>query len=129
VDSAVSAALLLEQGYEVVGGFMKNYISEKGTCTTYQDATEAIKVADHLGIPLLSFDLQQEYQEKIIDYIFEGYQKGVTPNPDVLCNSLIKFDVFLHRALEQGFDKIATGHYASIVPVPVTEATSFQLFR
>lgn len=114
VDSAVSAALLLEQGYEVVGGFMKNYVSDKGNCTTYKDAEEAIKVANHLGIELISFDLQKEYQEKIIDYIFAGYEKGITPNPDVLCNNLIKFDVFLQKALELGFDKIATGHYASI---------------
>ncbi|GHW02473.1 tRNA 2-thiouridine(34) synthase MnmA [candidate division SR1 bacterium] len=114
VDSAVAAALLLEQGYEVVGGFMKNYVSDTGTCTTYKDAAEAIKVANFLGIELLSFDLQKEYQEKIIDYIFAGYEKGITPNPDVLCNSLIKFDVFLNKALEMGFDKIATGHYSRI---------------
>jgi tRNA-specific 2-thiouridylase len=112
----VSAALLLQQGYEVVGGFMKNYVSDKGNCTTYKDAEEAIKVANHLGIELISFDLQKEYQEKIIDYIFAGYEKGITPNPDVLCNNLIKFDVFLQKALELGFDKIATGHYAKIVP-------------
>ena len=117
VDSAVAAALLLEQGYEVVGGFMKNYVSETGNCTTYNDAEEAIKVAKHLGIELLPFDLQKEYQERIIDYIFEGYQRGITPNPDVLCNSLIKFDVFLQRALELWFDKIATGHYARITPL------------
>ena len=67
-----------------------------------------------LGIEIRSFDLQKEYQERIIDYIFSGYQKGITPNPDVLCNSLIKFDVFLQKALEQDFDKIATGHYARI---------------
>ena len=114
VDSAVAAALLLQQGYEVVGGFMKNYTSDTGTCTTYKDAEEAIKVAKHLGIELMSFDLQKEYQERIIDYIFSEYQKGVTPNPDVLCNSLIKFDVFLKKALELWFDKIATGHYARI---------------
>lgn len=125
VDSAVSAALLLEQGYEVVGGFMKNYVSDSGNCTTYKDAEEAIKVAKHLGIELLSFDLQKEYQEKIIDYIFDGYKKWITPNPDVLCNSLIKFDVFLHKALEMWFDKIATGHYANIVQ----EWTSYYLLR
>lgn len=79
---------------------MKNYTSDTGTCTTYKDAEEAIKVAKHLGIELMSFDLQKEYQERIIDYIFSEYQKGVTPNPDVLCNSLIKFDVFLKKALE-----------------------------
>ena len=114
VDSAVSAALLLEQWYEVVGGFMKNYVSEKGNCTTYKDAQEAIKVAKHLWIEIRSYDLQQEYKEKIIDYIFAGYEKGITPNPDVLCNSLIKFDVFMKKALEEGFDGIATGHYARI---------------
>jgi tRNA-specific 2-thiouridylase len=79
---------------------MKNYVSETANCTTYKDAQEAIKVAAHLKINLITFDLQQEYQEKIIDYIFTSYEKGITPNPDVLCNSLIKFDVFLHRALQ-----------------------------
>ena len=93
---------------------MKNYVSETGNCTTYDDAQEAIKVAHFLWIELLAFDLQKEYQERIIDYIFEWYKKGITPNPDVLCNSLIKFDVFLEKALAQGFDKIAMGHYASI---------------
>lgn len=115
VDSAVAAYLLKEQGHEVVAGFMKNYTSESGNCTTYNDAIDAIKVAEFLGIEIRSFDLQKEYQERIIDYIFAGYQKGITPNPDVLCNSLIKFDVFLKKALEAGFDKIATGHYARIV--------------
>ncbi len=114
VDSAVAAYLLKEQGHEVVAGFMKNYVSDMGNCTTYNDAIDAIKVAEHLGVEIRSFDLQKEYQERIIDYIFSGYQKGITPNPDVLCNSLIKFDIFLQRALEQGFDKIATGHYARI---------------
>ena len=114
VDSAVSAALLLEQWYEVVWWFMKNYVSDKWNCTTFKDAEEAIKVAKFLWIELLSFDLQKEYQEKIIDYIFEWYSKWITPNPDVLCNNLIKFDVFLNKAMEQGFDYIATGHYARI---------------
>lgn len=109
---------------------MKNYVSDTGNCTTYQDAQEAIKVANHLGIELLSFDLQQAYQEKIIDYIFAEYEKGVTPNPDVWCNSLIKFDVFLQQALELGFDKIATGHYARITSL-CTEGKEdfFQLLR
>jgi len=114
VDSAVAAYLLKQQGHDVVGGFMKNYVSETGNCTTYEDAEEAIKVADFLWIELLAFDLQKEYQERIIDYIFEWYKRGVTPNPDVLCNSLIKFDVFLEKALAQWFDKIAMGHYATI---------------
>ena len=103
-----------QEGHEVVAGFMKNYVSDKGNCTTYNDSIDAIKVAEFLGIEIRSFDLQKEYRERIIDYIYAGYQKGITPNPDVLCNSLIKFDVFLERALEQGFDKIATGHYARI---------------
>jgi len=114
VDSAVAAYLLKQQWYEVTGGFMKNYVSETGNCTTYDDATEAIKVADFLWIKLLSFDLQKEYNEKIINYIYEWYKKWITPNPDVLCNSLIKFDVFLQKALDMGFDYIATGHYARI---------------
>ena len=114
VDSAVSAAILLEQWYEVVGWFMKNYVSDKWNCTTFKDAEEAIKVAKFLWIELLSFDLQKEYQERIIDYIFEWYSKWITPNPDVLCNNLIKFDVFLNKAMEQWFDYIATGHYARI---------------
>jgi tRNA-specific 2-thiouridylase len=114
VDSAVSAALLLDQWYEVVGWFMKNYVSDKWNCTTFKDAEEAIKVAKFLWIELLSFDLQKEYQERIIDYIFEWYSKWITPNPDVLCNNLIKFDVFLNKAMEQWFDYIATGHYARI---------------
>ena len=114
VDSAVAAYLLKQQWHDVVGGFMKNYVSETGNCTTYEDAEEAIKVANFLWIELLAFDLQKEYQERIIDYIFEWYKRGVTPNPDVLCNSLIKFDVFLEKALAQWFDKIAMGHYATI---------------
>lgn len=114
VDSAVSAYFLQQQWYEVVAGFMKNYTSDSGTCTTYNDSIEAIKVAEHLGIEIRAYDLQKEYQEKVIDYIFSGYQKGITPNPDVLCNSLIKFDVFLDKALNEGFDKIAMGHYARI---------------
>ena len=114
VDSAVSAALLLEQWYEVVWWFMKNYVSDKWNCTTFKDAEEAIKVAKFLWIELLSFDLQKEYQERIIDYIFEWYSKWITPNPDVLCNNLIKFDVFLNKAMGQWFDYIATWHYARI---------------
>ncbi|MDD3262722.1 MAG: tRNA 2-thiouridine(34) synthase MnmA [Candidatus Absconditabacteria bacterium] len=125
VDSAVAAYLLKQQGFDVVGGFMKNYVSDSGTCTTYDDSQEAIKVADFLGIELLSFDMQQEYNDRIIQYIYDGYSKGITPNPDVLCNSLIKFDVFLERALALGFDKIAMGHYARIVE----DGGQYKLFR
>lgn len=118
VDSAIAAYLLKEQWYEVVGWFMKNYVSDSGNCTTYEDAQEAIKVANFLWIELLSFDLQKEYNENIINYIYEGYQKGITPNPDVLCNTLIKFDVFLQKSMELWFDGIATGHYARIIEMP-----------
>lgn len=115
VDSAVAAYLLKQQWHEVIGGFMKNYVDpENPTCTTYQDSTEAIKVAEFLGIELKAFDLRDEYEEKIIQYIYDGYSKGITPNPDILCNSLIKFDVFLDKAMELWFDAIATGHYARI---------------
>ena len=131
VDSAVAAYLLKQEGHEVVAGFMKNYTSDTGNCTTYNDAIDAIKVAEFLGIEIRSFDLQKEYQERIIDYIFSGYQKGITPNPDVLCNSLIKFDVFLQKALEAGFDKIATGHYARISEATAEEGqqNNYHLLR
>jgi len=118
VDSAVAAYLLKQHGFEVVWWFMKNYVSETWTCTTYEDAEEAIKVAKFLDIELLSFDLQKEYNDKIINYIYDGYAKWITPNPDVLCNSLIKFDVFLNKALELWFDKIAMWHYARIKETP-----------
>lgn len=117
VDSGVAAYLLKQQGYEVVAWFMKNYVSDGGNCTTYADAEEAIAVANFLWIKILSFDLQKEYNEKIITYIYDGYKKWITPNPDILCNSLIKFDVFLEKAMELGFDYIATGHYARIEQV------------
>lgn len=114
VDSAIAAYLLQQQWYEVVAWFMKNYVSDSGNCTTYKDAEEAIKVSNFLWIKILSFDLQKEYNEKIIEYIYNGYKQWITPNPDVLCNSLIKFDVFLQKAIELWFDYIATGHYARI---------------
>jgi len=114
VDSAIAAYLLKKEWYDVVAGFMKNYVSDSGNCTTYTDAEEAIKVSKFLWIEIISFDLQKEYNEKIIEYIYDGYQQWITPNPDVLCNSLIKFDVFLEKALALWFDYIATGHYARI---------------
>lgn len=114
VDSAIAAYLLQQQWYDVVAWFMKNYVSDSGNCTTYSDAEEAIKVSKFLWIEIIAFDLQKEYNEKIIEYIYNGYQQWITPNPDVLCNSLIKFDVFLEKALALWFDYIATGHYARI---------------
>ncbi len=129
VDSAIAAYLLKEKWYEVVAGFMKNYVSDSGNCTTYSDAEEAIKVSKSLWIEIISFDLQKEYNEKIIEYIYNGYQQGITPNPDVLCNSLIKFDVFLQKAMELWFDYIATGHYARIETAKEWKKTAYKLLR
>lgn len=134
VDSAIAAYLLKQQWYEVVAWFMKNYVSDSGNCTTYNDAEEAIKVSKFLWIEIISFDLQKEYNEKIIEYIYNGYQQGITPNPDVLCNSLIKFDVFLQKAMQLWFDYIATGHYARIRELKVEswklkEKKQFKLLR
>lgn len=114
VDSAVAAYLLKEQWHEVVWGFMKNYSEESGTCTTREDAESAIEVAKFLGIELQVFDFEKEYEERILNYIFEGYSNWITPNPDILCNNLVKFDLFLDAAIKLGFDKIAMGHYARI---------------
>lgn len=115
VDSAIAAYLLKEQWYEVVAGFMKNYVDEENPCcTTYQDASEAVRVAEFLWIELLAFDFREAYEQRIIAYIFAEYKKGLTPNPDLLCNNLIKFDLFLEEALKLGFDGVAMGHYARI---------------
>lgn len=116
VDSAVAAYLLLEQGYELIAGFMKNYADEENPdCHTREDRNMAIKVAQHLGIStFVIFDFRQQYDDAIVQYIYEGYKQGITPNPDVLCNSLIKFRLFLDKAKQLWCDAIATGHYARI---------------
>lgn len=114
MDSAVSAYLLKEAGFDVHAGFMVNFESEGENCTTRVDLAEAEKVARYLEIPLHTFDFVTEYEERIVQRIYEGYEKGLTPNPDVLCNNLIKFDLFLEEALSYGFDAIATGHYARV---------------
>ncbi len=115
VDSSVSAYLLQQQGYEVIGLFMRNWHDESVTlsndCPWIDDSNDALLVAEHLGIPFQVLDLSQEYKERIVDYMFSEYQAGRTPNPDVLCNREIKFDVFLKAALELGADFVATGHY------------------
>jgi tRNA-uridine 2-sulfurtransferase len=115
VDSAVTAHRLIEAGYEVSAGFMKNYVSDDGNCPTRIDRDEAIRVAEHLGITnFFIFDLRRQYDERIVRYLTESYARGVTPNPDVFCNTLVKFDVFAERARSLGFDAVATGHYARI---------------
>lgn len=114
VDSAAAAALLLEQGHEVVGGYMKNWINEEelpGDCPWESDLEDAHAVAKTLGIEFRVVDLIDQYRERIVDYLLEGYRSGVTPNPDVMCNREMKFGVFLGYALEQGFEAVGTGHY------------------
>ena len=115
VDSSVTAYLLKEQGYEVIGLFMKNWHDDSVTisdeCPWLEDSNDALIVAEKLGIPFQTVDLSQEYKERIVDYMFNEYEKGRTPNPDVLCNREIKFDVFLKIALSLGADLVATGHY------------------
>ncbi len=115
VDSSVAAHLLLEQGYEVIGLFMKNWHDESVTvsdeCPWIDDSNDALLVANKLGIPFQVVDLSKAYKERIVDYMFNEYASGRTPNPDVLCNREIKFDVFLEKALELGADYVATGHY------------------
>ncbi len=115
VDSSVTAHLLIEQGYEVIGMFMRNWHDESVTlsddCPWIDDANDALLIANQLGIPFQIIDLSKEYKEKIVDYMFSEYESGRTPNPDVLCNREIKFDVFLKAALDLGADYVATGHY------------------
>ncbi|MGA1029739.1 MAG: tRNA 2-thiouridine(34) synthase MnmA [Flavobacteriaceae bacterium] len=115
VDSSVAAHLLLEQGYEVIGLFMKNWHDESVTlsseCPWLEDSNDAMLVAEKLGIPFQTVDLSKDYKARIVDYMFAEYERGRTPNPDVLCNREIKFDVFLKIALSLGADYVATGHY------------------
>jgi len=115
VDSSVAAYLLKEQGYEVIGLFMKNWHDDSVTisneCPWLEDSNDAMIVADKLGIPFQVVDLSEQYKERIVDYMFKEYEMGRTPNPDVLCNREIKFDVFLKIAEELGADYVATGHY------------------
>ena len=115
VDSSVAAYLLKKQGYDVIGLFMKNWHDDSVTiseeCPWLEDSNDALIVAEKLGIPFQTVDLSKEYKERIVDYMFREYERGRTPNPDVLCNREIKFDVFLKIALQLGADFVATGHY------------------
>lgn len=119
VDSSVAAHLLVKQGYDVVGIFMKNWHDETVTisneCPWVEDSYDAMIVAEKLSIPFQTIDLSKQYQERIIDYMFNEYKIGNTPNPDVLCNREIKFDVFLEIAKNLGADYVATGHYCRVV--------------
>ena len=115
VDSSVAAYLLKQQGYEVIGLFMKNWHDDSVTiseeCPWLEDSNDAMLVAQKLNIPFQTVDLSEQYQERIVDYMFREYKMGRTPNPDVLCNREIKFDVFMKIALDLGADYVATGHY------------------
>ncbi|WP_406684066.1 tRNA 2-thiouridine(34) synthase MnmA [Seonamhaeicola sp. MEBiC1930] len=115
VDSSVAAYLLKQQGYEVIGLFMKNWHDDSVTisneCPWLDDSNDAMLVAEKLGIPFQTVDLSEQYKERIVDYMFNEYEMGRTPNPDVLCNREIKFDVFMKIALDLGADYVATGHY------------------
>jgi tRNA-specific 2-thiouridylase len=115
VDSSVAAHLMQLQGYEVIGLFMKNWhdgsVTIQGDCPWVDDSNDALMVAQKLGIPFQTLDLSDEYKSRIVDYMFAEYEAGRTPNPDVLCNREIKFDIFLKHALAIGADYVATGHY------------------
>ncbi|MCC9019249.1 MULTISPECIES: tRNA 2-thiouridine(34) synthase MnmA [Flavobacterium] len=131
VDSSVAAYLLQQQGYEVIGLFMKNWHDDSVTisneCPWLEDSNDALLVAEKLGIPFQTVDLSEEYKEKIVDYMFNEYEKGRTPNPDVLCNREIKFDVFMKIALSLGADYVATGHYCQKSEIEVDGKTVYQL--
>lgn len=131
VDSSVAAYLLKEQGYEVIGLFMKNWHDDSVTisneCPWLEDSNDALLVAEKLGIPFQTVDLSEQYKEKIVDYMFNEYEKGRTPNPDVLCNREIKFDVFMKIALSLGADYVATGHYCRKGEIEVDGKPVYQL--
>jgi tRNA-specific 2-thiouridylase len=131
VDSSVAAYLLKEQGYDVVGLFMKNWHDESviiaNECPWIEDSNDAMLVAQSLGIPFQVIDLSVQYKERIVDYMFAEYEAGRTPNPDVLCNREIKFDVFLKTAMSLGADYVATGHYCRKMETEVDGKPVFQL--
>lgn len=116
VDSSLTAALLKEQGYDVTGVYMKNWTQDMPglKCPWADDLADAKRVAVHLGIDFKVFDFENEYKSKVVDYMIEEYKMGRTPNPDIMCNQEVKFRLFLDAAIENGADKIATGHYARV---------------
>ena len=131
VDSSVAAYILQQQGYEVIGLFMKNWHDDSVTisdeCPWLEDSNDALLVAEKLGIPFQTVDLSEQYKEKIVDYMFNEYEQGRTPNPDVLCNREIKFDVFMKIALSLGADFVATGHYCRKAEIEVNGEKVYQL--
>lgn len=131
VDSSVAAYLLQQQGYEVIGLFMKNWHDDSVTisneCPWLDDSNDAMLVAEKLGIPFQTIDLSEQYKERIVNYMFREYQMGRTPNPDILCNREIKFDVFMKIALSLGADYVATGHYCRKRTITKDGKTIYQL--
>ena len=120
VDSAVSAALLQKQGYEVVGVFIKTWHPDFLVCNEEDEHRDAMRVAAHLNIPFLTFDLADVYKKAVADYMIREYKEGRTPNPDVMCNKEVKFGAFLKKALEMGADFVATGHYARVAEAEIS---------
>jgi tRNA-specific 2-thiouridylase len=115
VDSSVAALLLRDQGHDVEGAYMKNWINEEeiiGHCPWEEDIADARKVAGQLGIGFRVVNLMREYRERVVQYLLDGYARGITPNPDVMCNREVKFGVFRAWALDHGYSAVATGHYA-----------------
>jgi len=133
VDSSVAAYLLCKKGYEVIGVFMKNWHDQTVTiskeCPWLEDSYDAMIVSEKLSIPFQTVDLSHDYQKRIVDYMFNEYKKGNTPNPDVLCNRDIKFDIFLKIAMELGADFIATGHYCRLEKVKKNNKDYFRLLE
>ena len=131
VDSSVSAYLLQKQGYEVIGLFMKNWHDDSVTisdeCPWLEDSNDALMVAEKLGIPFQTVDMSMPYKQRIVDYMFREYERGRTPNPDVLCNREIKFDTFMEYALNLGADYVATGHYCRKEEIEVNGHTIYRL--
>jgi tRNA-specific 2-thiouridylase len=134
VDSSVAALLLKQQGHDVVGAYMKNWINEDnviGNCPWMQDIEDARRVAGQIGIEFRVVNLMRDYRERVVDYLLDGYARGLTPNPDVMCNREIKFGVFRQWARDHGFSAVATGHYAqrveSPLPSPAGGTPAFQL--
>ncbi len=126
VDSSVTALLLKQRGYDVVGVFLRCYNIDG--CAE-RDAEDARRVAEHIGIPFYTWDFEEEYKKRVVEYMVEGYRAGLTPNPDVMCNREIKFGLFLERARAMGADYVATGHYVRLAEIGRGSARQFALLQ